>query len=124
MANNEVFKVGNNVSLPVPVGTKSGDPVRIGGLNGVAQTDEPTAWLNGKGAYVKHPSGNIKGYASVKLDGAHSFQLGTGVIAVGDAIYITSANALNTTSSGNSLFGHALTAKASAAGKVVVRITN
>lgn len=127
MATNEVFKVGNYVSLPVPVGTLSGAPVRIGGLNGVAQTDEPTAELTGKGPYVKSKSGNIKGYASIALEGAFYLQVpGNTALTVGAPVYITPANALSTTdnSGANPVFGHALTAKAGAPGKVVVRISN
>ena len=39
MAKNIVYKPGDHLSVPVPAGTKSGDPVRVGGLNGVAITD-------------------------------------------------------------------------------------
>ena len=35
MALNEVFRDADHLSLPVPVGTLSGAPVRVGGLNGV-----------------------------------------------------------------------------------------
>lgn len=113
MAFNEVFKVGNNVSLPVPALTKSGDPVRVGGLNGVAQTDVAA---NGDLAGL-----NADGYASVKLDGAHQLQV-TGVVTPGTPIYITAAGALNVTATANSLFGHALTTKGAAIGPVTVRI--
>ena len=113
MAFNEVFKVGNNISLPVPAGTASGDPVRVGGLNGVAQTDVAVA---GDLAGL-----NRDGYASIKLDGAHQLQV-TGEVAPGDPVYID-ADALSTTAAGGSLFGHALTTKAvEAVGPVTVRI--
>lgn len=113
MALNEVFKVGDNISLPVPAGTKSGDAVRVGGLNGVAQTDVAADGdLAGQ---------NRDGYASVKFDGAHQFTV-TGITAPGTPVYITSAGALNVTAAGNSLFGHALTTKTAAAGPAVVRI--
>jgi len=39
MATNEKYRVDNKVSLPVPSGKKAGDPVRIGSLNGVCETD-------------------------------------------------------------------------------------
>ena len=42
----------------------------------------------------------------------------------GDPIYITPANALPGTASGNTLYGHALTTKAAAAGPLTVRIAN
>lgn len=90
MANNEVFKLGTDISIPVPVGTKSSSPVRVGSLNGVAVVDEGTG-------------GNEAGHASVDLTGAHKFIL-TGA-AVGDPVYITTANVLTLTASGNKLFG-------------------
>src|SRR5690606_18366707 len=40
MATNEIFKDANYLSLPVPEGTVSGDPVLVGELVGVAQTTE------------------------------------------------------------------------------------
>lgn len=90
MALNEVFKLGQYISLPVPSGTESGDPVRVGSLNGVAIVDEGTG-------------GNAEGFASVDISGAHKF-----VIAgaeVGDPVYITSGGVLTLADSGNSLFG-------------------
>lgn len=114
MAFNEVFKVGNNISLPVPAGTASGDPVRVGGLNGVAQTDVAVA---GDLAGL-----NRDGYASIKLDGAHQLQV-TGTVAPGAPVYIDSDLALSNVALGNSLFGHALTTKTvEPAGPVTVRI--
>lgn len=62
MALNEVFKHGKSISLPVPSGTKSGDPVRVGSLNGVAIVDEGSGF-------------NQPGYASVDLFGGHLFEL-------------------------------------------------
>lgn len=111
MALNEKFRDADHLSLPVPSGTKSGDPVRIGGLNGVAQT------ARGEG-------GNEDTHATVWLKGAHEFPSSFAVSNVGDPVYITSANALSGTESGNSLFGHALTTKAAAAGPLTVRIAN
>ena len=90
MALNEVFKLGTYISLPVPNGTESGDPVRVGALNGVAIVDEGTA-------------GNAEGYTSVDLTGAHKFVIEGA--DVGDPVYITSAGALSLTATGNKLFG-------------------
>lgn len=117
MSLNEVFKLGNRISLPVPVGTKSGDPVRVGGLNGIAEVDVATAedtpnYLSGQ---------NTTGWASCKLDGAFYVQV-TGVTAPGTPVYITAAGALNVTAAGNSLWGHALGTKTAAIAPVVVRI--
>lgn len=131
MARNEVYKVGNFVSLPVPVGTKSGAPVRVGSLNGVAQVDEPTAYIAAQltPAYNEAPSGNKAGYASVALEGAFSIPVATTTaLTVGAPVYIvTASNTLTTTdnSGANPVFGHALTPKGSAANQlVVVRIAN
>lgn len=131
MARNEVYKVGNFVSLPVPVGTKSGEPVRVGNLNGVAQVDEPTAYLAAQltPAYNESPSGNKAGFASVALEGAFAIPVATTTtLAVGAPVYIiTASRTLTTTdnSAANPLFGHALTPKGATANQViVVRISN
>lgn len=90
MALNEIFKVGKSISLPVPTGTKSGDPVRVGVLNGVAIVDEGSGF-------------NAGGYTSVDMFGGHLFELAGA--QVGDAVYITSAGELTKTASGNKLWG-------------------
>lgn len=90
MATNEIFKIGQSISLPVPAGTKSSAPVRVGVLNGVAIVDEGTG-------------GNAAGYTSVDLFGGHKFELPGA--AVGDAVYIDSNGDLTLTASGNSLYG-------------------
>ena len=90
MALNEIFKIGKSISLPVPTGIKSGDPVRVGVLNGVAIVDEGSGF-------------NADGYASVDLFGGHLYKLAGA--AVGDAVYITSAGALSLTAASNKLWG-------------------
>lgn len=130
MAKNEVYKDADYLSLPVATGKKSGDPVRVGGLNGVLQTNEGSvdraarniATPNYKGP--ASPSSNEDGFASVALKGAWRLPTTSAVASVGLPIYITSAGALVTADSGNSLFGHALSTKASGAGTVIVRIAN
>lgn len=128
MARNEVFKDANYLSLPVPVGTLSGDPVRVGGINAVALTDEPTAWHAEHGEWDQHPSGNKDGYASCTLVGAYRIPVATATLLdVGDPVYITPTNGLTTTDNtgANPVFGYALTPKGSTAGQpVVVRIAN
>lgn len=91
---NKVYRPGNDLSLPVPSGTKSGEPVKVGGFVGVASTDR------GKG-------GNIATHASVDISG-DVFEINVdGVISgVGTPIYITSARALTVTSTNNELFGY------------------
>ena len=90
MALNEIFKVGKSISLPVPVGTVSGQAVRVGVLNGVAIVDEGTG-------------GNAEGYTSVDMFGGHLFELAGA--EVGDAVYIDGSGDLTTTASGNKLWG-------------------
>ena len=129
MARNEVFKDADYLSLPVPVGTLSGSPVRVGGLNGVAQVDEPTANINAQltPAYAEAPSSNRPGYASVALKGAWRIPVTTTTaLAIGDPVYIVTANnTLTPVASGNVLFGHALSVKGTTAGQtVIVRIAN
>lgn len=111
MAKNTVFEDGDYLSLPVPSGVLTGEPVRVGGLNGVAQTDR------GEG-------GNDAGNASVMLKGVHDLTVTDAIAAVGDPVYITAARALTNVATGNSLFGHALETKAAAAGVIRVRIAN
>lgn len=93
MALNEIFKVGKSISLPVPTGTNSGDPVRVGTLNGVAIVDEGTGF-------------NADGYASVDLFGGHLFEIAdAGAADIGDPVYITSAGELTLVDTGNKLYG-------------------
>lgn len=108
MALNEIFKESQNISLPVAQGTASGAPVRVGILNGVAQTTE------GDGQ-------NADGYASIKLNGAHKVAVTGAVANVGDPIYITSAGVLTATATGNDLWGAALQTQA-ADGEIVVKV--
>lgn len=78
MSKNVVRDECNQASLPVAIGTVSGDPVAVGGyLNGVALTD--------RGAHTP-------GEATVKLNGSAAYEL-TGPIAVGDVISRDAVNA-------------------------------
>lgn len=112
MATNEYFKVGHNVSLPVPDGTVSSQPFRLGVLNGVTQTDA------GDG-------GNAGTHASTKLDGAHWLDV-TGAVEPGDVIYISGEGANATlhaaSAAGRLVFGAALTSKGTGTGKVAVLV--
>lgn len=102
MAKNEHLRHANHVSLPVPEGTVSGDPVRVGVLNGVAQTNRATAddWAGG----------NKDGEASVWLDGSHHLEVTGAVSEVGQAVYI--ADGALTSAEGGDLFGAALATQA------------
>lgn len=124
MAKNIILDQADQLSLPVPAGKKSGDHVRVGGLNGVCLTDraEPSPTVDPvRGAPVNtNPVGN----ASVKLNGAAEFNVDFAVAAVGDPVYITPGGTLTGTATGNAVFGHALTTKTAAAGPLTVRIAN
>lgn len=128
MARNQVYKDADYLSLPVATGALSGSPVRVGGLNGVLQTNEASL-DKATGDYNKAASSNEPGYASVALKGAFRIPVATtSTLAVGAPVYIvTATNTLTTTdnSGANPLFGHALSAKGSSANQpVIVRITN
>jgi len=43
MAKNEVYYPGDTLPLPVPAGTKSGDPVVVGTIAGIAMEDRDAA---------------------------------------------------------------------------------
>lgn len=107
MAMNEKFRYGDHVSLPVPTGTKSGSPVLVGSLPGVAQTNE------GEG-------GNAAGYATVWLHGVFDLTVTDAVTAVGTPINITDGTLA--AAAGGTLFGYALATKAAEAGTIPVKI--
>ena len=109
MATNEVFRDADHLSLPVTADTPSGSPVVVGSLVGVTQTAE------GEG-------GNDEGFATVWRKGAHDLSVTGAIASVGLPVYITAAYALNTTASGNTLFGYALETKGAAAGVIKVAV--
>lgn len=120
---NEHFRQADFVSLPVPAGTKSGTPLRVGFLNAVTATDVAKTDVDATNTAYNWGGNNPHGYASCWLDGSYEFTVDFAVNA-GDPIYITSANALTSTATGNTVFGHSLTTKAAATGPVRVRIAN
>lgn len=138
MATNEIFKEADYLSLPVPIGTMSGDPVLVESLVGVAQTDEgdnsytttPIRRSMGDPAWNTVPGstgGNEAGYASVALKGAFAFTIDGGdALTHGTAVYISvgtgpdGRNELATT--GTTRFGHVVGHTSD--GRVVVRIAN
>ncbi|ACZ29575.1 conserved hypothetical protein [Xylanimonas cellulosilytica DSM 15894] len=106
MATNEVFRDADHLTLPVAEGVKSGAPVTVGSLVGVAITDRAD-----------------DGTATVRLKGASLLPVtGGGITQVGTPVYITSAGALNITATDNTLFGYALATKSSGSAEIPVRI--
>lgn len=105
MALNEIYAVANSLSFEVASTVESGDLVQVGELVGIAEHD---AKLKENGDY----------YTTLKLTGA--FKLDTAdTVDPGDKVYVTSAGAVTTTSTGNKLIGHAIKA---GTGYVVVRL--
>lgn len=97
-------------------GSAAGDPVVSGGLNGV------NLWGTGKGQGI--PAGSD--YAMIALDGVACIDVNvTKATKANDPIYITSAGALTTADTGNTLFGYAdEPAATGAAVRIGVRISN
>lgn len=139
MATNEIYKDANYLSLPVPAGTMSGDPVLVGELVGVAQTSEgdnsytsvPVRRQIGDPAWNTMPAstgGNETGYASVALIGAFAFEIeGGDALTHGTAVGIsvgTGPDGRNVlvTGAGDARFGHVVGHTSD--GRVVVRIAN
>lgn len=110
MATNEVYRNADHLPLPVPSGTVSGDPVKVGSLVGVAITDR-----------------DGDGNATVWLKGAYKLTVGDSVTAVGAPLYVAGdgssrITSLTTTATGNTLFGYALATKTAASAQIPVRI--
>lgn len=114
MSINNVYKPGDQLPAPVPAGTKSGDPVRIGGLNGVAIVDRAAAStgpLNADGSLntaYNRGGGNANGNASVQFDGAHRVVVTSGAAPTyGQAIHLAAAG-LTTTAGSDPLWGYSV----------------
>lgn len=134
MATNEIFKFSDWIPLPVPANTQvlSGDPVKVGGLVGVAQA------VGGQGSTytigsltVTDTSQNATslepGWMSVALIGAFAFPVtgASGATAMGTPVYIVAgdsdtSNSLTTAVTANTGFGHIINRTSD--GLYVVRI--
>lgn len=101
MAKNLVFAEGRKLTLPVGAGVKSGDPVAIGAMTGVALNDRDAA-----------------GNATVDFGGVYELSVkavsdvGNSAIAVGDQLYFVAGDTpkLSKKSSTGLYFGFALDA--------------
>jgi predicted RecA/RadA family phage recombinase len=105
MATNERFRDADHLTLPVPSGTVSGDPVRVGALNGVAQT-----------------SRDEDGNATVWLKGAYDLEVDGAVTDVGSPLYLDGKTLVVAAGELGEPFGYALATKTAAAAPVPVRI--
>ena len=135
MALNTVYKPGDHLPAPVPAGTKSGDPLRLGGLNGVAVTDRANlvAPLNADGSVntaYNRGGGNTNGNASVWFEGVVSVPVTAAAApAYGTPVYYDPATKKLTVTAGSlAVWGHVVdpapTDNGSGVFQALVRITN
>ena len=107
MAKNELLNPGRRITIAVPAGVVSGDPVVVGELVGVAQIDRQS-----------------DGNTTIDTEGVYELTV-TGAITLGAPVYAVVASGLVTsltaTSTSNTRFGIALAAQGST-GKVPVKI--
>ena len=131
MARNVVWKDADYLSLPVPTGTLSGSPVRVGDLNGLAQTNEGSVDIARANAQAPNystgnaASSNNPGWASVALKGAARLTVDGAIATVGDTVYWNEdGDGLTSDDTSGIVFGHALGTKAAGEGQIIVRIAN
>lgn len=103
MAKNQRYPNALHITVPAPRDVKSGEPVQVGQISGVAQIDAKS------GEKV-----------TIWLDGSWDIEVNGAVANVGLPVYITSAGKLNTTAAGNTPWGIALGTKAAAAAPLEV----
>lgn len=126
MSFNEVFPEGNHLSAPVADTVRSGDPLRIGILNAVAETDpggttDPRNTFNGV-AQDTGGVGNQPGWTSVSHVGVWRVPVTGALAGYGTAVYITPAGTLTATKASNFLWGAAIRAKGTGTGEAIVKI--
>lgn len=114
MATNEVYYPGDTLPLPVPAGTKSGDPVVVGTIAGIAMEDRDAAG----NAPVR-----VKGVFNLSVTGHDGSK--TAAIGVGDTVYYTAPSSgtpaiINVNASTGTEFGVALKAIAKGSSDAIV----
>lgn len=126
MALNEIFREGNHLSAPVNDSVRSGQPLRIGILNAVAETDAGGATdtrnvvdgvAQGTGGV-----GNKVGNTSVSHVGVWRLDVTGALAGYGTPVYIKADGTLTATATGNFLFGAAIRAKGTGTGPAIVKI--
>lgn len=104
MSNNQVFASSDRLSLEVGTGVKAGEPVRVGCINGVAETDSGD--LVGTAGRSNVSTSNASAFASVCSVGVYKLDVqSTAAAAKGDPVYIKSDRTLTTTATSNKLWG-------------------
>lgn len=103
MAKNQGYTNALHIKVTAPYDVVSGAPVQVGSIMGVAQTSALSGEL-----------------VTIWLDGSHDLEVTGALASEGLPVYITSAGALNTTATGNFLFGIALATKSAAKAPVEV----
>lgn len=103
MATNGRYSNALHINIPVPSGTVSGGPVKVGQICGVAITDR-----------------DADGNATVHLDRSWDVTVTGAVASVGLPVYITSTNTLTATTTGNFVWGVSLGTKGTGDGPLEV----
>ncbi|MGV0109828.1 DUF2190 family protein [Arthrobacter sp. CP30] len=100
---NQRYTNALHISVPVPEGVKSGEPVKVGQICGVAIIDR-----------------EADGTATVWLDGSYTLPVTGAVANFGAPVYIREDRGLTATAAGNFLFGTALGTKGTGVGPLEV----
>lgn len=116
MAKNITYKPGDHLSAPVPANTKSGQPLRLGGLNAIAITDRAktdVSPVNADGSVntsYNRGGGNPNGNASVWFEGAANVKVTAAAAPTyGQPIHFKTADGtLSVTVGDGPLWGHAV----------------
>lgn len=103
MAKNGRYSNALHISIPVPEGTVSGGPVKVGQICGVAITDR-----------------DADGHATVHLDRSWEVQVAGAIASVGLPVYIKTDNTLTATATGNYVWGVSLGTKGTGTGPLEV----
>lgn len=103
MAKNQRYTNALHITVTAPRDIKSGDPVQVGQISGVAQIDAKS------GEQV-----------TIWLDGSWDIPVTGALASEGLPVYITSAGALNASATCNTPWGVALATKTAAAAPVEV----
>lgn len=133
MAKNITYKPGDHLAAPVPAGTKSGTPLRIGALNAITITDvakTDVSALNADGSVntaYNAGGGNRHGEASVWFEGVVLVNV-TAASAPAYGVAVNLNAAVLQTAAGGSLWGNSVDPAPLDNGdgtfKVLVRINN